>query len=116
MRNHDVLAFGHTPAGAVVVGVEGKVNESLDATVAQKYRQAGRLRELARERHDEPRTRRQRTTNLDARIDALLDAIAGRRVADAPDSVRCATSCSPGSPALWLRPMTTRSPPHSSCT
>jgi len=41
------------------VGVEGKVNESLDATIARKYEQAGR------------RKRDGKNTNLDRRLDAL---------------------------------------------
>ena len=42
VRNHDVLACGHVDAGGVVVGIEGKVNESLDTTITRKYRDAAR--------------------------------------------------------------------------
>lgn len=37
VRNHDVLAYGRVPAGPIVIGVEGKVNESLDARIEAKY-------------------------------------------------------------------------------
>lgn len=72
VRNHDVLAYGHVDAGGVVVGIEGKVNESLDATVARKYE------------HAERRKQKDKNTNLDKRIDGLLLAIAGRSLDDDP--------------------------------
>jgi hypothetical protein len=71
-RNHDVLAFGETAEGGVVVGVEGKVNESLDDVISGKY-------DAAR-----ARTARDENTNLDLRVDGLLDSILGKRVDDDP--------------------------------
>ena len=70
VRNHDVLAYGHVAAGGVVVGVEGKVNETLDATIARKYQDAARPRPPGK------------STNLGKRVDALLLAIAGRSLQD----------------------------------
>lgn len=72
VRNHDVLAYGHVAAGGVVVGVEGKVNESLDATIARKYEDAARPLPPGK------------STNLGKRVDALLLAIAGRSLEDDP--------------------------------
>lgn len=72
VRNHDVLARGHAKVGPVVLGVEGKVNESLDLTIAGKYAAAAARRAKGQ------------NTNLDRRVDALLDAFAGRRVTDDP--------------------------------
>jgi hypothetical protein len=72
VRNHDVLAFGHVAAGGVVVGVEGKVNESLDATITRKYQDAAKPLPPGK------------STNLDKRVDALLLAIAGRSIQDDP--------------------------------
>jgi hypothetical protein len=72
VRNHDVLAYGHVAAGGVVVGVEGKVNESLDATIARKYQDAARPLPPGK------------STNLGKRVDALLLAIAGRSLQDDP--------------------------------
>ena len=68
VRNHDVLAYGAANCGEVVVGVEGKVNESLDDTLAEKY-------QSARRRED-----RGENTNLDKRVDDLLAAIIGRTI------------------------------------
>ena len=79
VRNHDVLAFGDSPEGRVVVGVEGKVNESLDATISAKYAAAERTRNPPAHTKKPPRA-----TNLDKRVDGLLDALLGIRVADAP--------------------------------
>lgn len=72
VRNHDVLAYGHVPAGGVVVGVEGKVNESLDATITRKYEDAARPLPPGK------------STNLGKRVDALLLAITGRSLQDDP--------------------------------
>jgi hypothetical protein len=72
VRNHDVLAFGPYDGGHAVVGVEGKVNESLDAQLKRKYAAADqrRLKNL--------------NTNLDRRVDDLLAAIIGKRYTDDP--------------------------------
>jgi hypothetical protein len=72
VRNHDVLAYGYTPVGDVVVGVEGKVNEPLDDRISGKYAAAER------------RKAKGQNTNLDLRVDGLLDAILGRRMGDDP--------------------------------
>ncbi len=72
VRNHDVLTWGHTQAGGAVIGVEGKVDESLDATIARKYKSA----EDIKQKGD--------NTNLDKRVDALLLAIVGRSLHDDP--------------------------------
>jgi hypothetical protein len=72
VRNHDVLAYGHVHAGGVVVGIEGKVNESLDSTIARKYKDA--VRPLAPGK----------SSNLAKRVDALLLAVAGRSLQDDP--------------------------------
>lgn len=72
VRNHDVLAYGHVAAGGVVVGVEGKVNESLDATITRKYEDVARPLPPGK------------STNLGKRVDALLLAIAGRSLQDDP--------------------------------
>ena len=66
VRNHDVLAYGTADCGEVVIGVEGKVNETLDETLAEKYERARR------------RVAQGKNTNLDKRVDALLDAIVGK--------------------------------------
>jgi hypothetical protein len=66
VRNHDVLAFGTAQVGEVVVGVEGKVNESLDATLERKHEQATKRKEQGE------------NSNLDKRVDELLDVIVGR--------------------------------------
>jgi hypothetical protein len=68
--NHDVLAYGETNAGPVVIGVEGKVNESLDARTNSKYASATKRRQAGLD------------TNLNTRVDGLLDAILGQRVED----------------------------------
>ncbi len=72
VRNHDVLAYGAANGGDVVVGVEGKVNESLDDTLAEKYQSAHRRKE------------RGKNTNLDKRVDDLLTTIIGRTIAADP--------------------------------
>src|SRR3954447_15272204 len=72
VRNHDVLAFGRTSVGPVVIGVEGKVNESLDATMPQKSAAAASRRAKGQ------------NTNLDKRVDALLADIAGGSVRQTP--------------------------------
>lgn len=70
VRNHDVLAYGHVADGGVVVGVEGKVNESLDATITRKYQDAAKPLLPGK------------SSNLGKRVDALLLAIAGRSLKD----------------------------------
>ncbi len=70
VRNHDVLAYGTADAGRVIVGVEGKVNESLDARISAKCAAAAKRRQAGL------------NTNLATRVDGLLDAILGRRVHD----------------------------------
>jgi hypothetical protein len=72
VRNHDVLAYGYTAVGDVVVGVEGKVNEPLDDRISAKYAAAERRRAEGK------------NSNLDLRVDGLLDAILGRRMDDDP--------------------------------
>jgi hypothetical protein len=79
VRNHDVLAFGNSGIGEVVVGVEGKVNESLDASINRKYEAARQIKHPPPESGKKPAN-----TNLDKRVDGLLDALLGKRVADAP--------------------------------
>jgi hypothetical protein len=71
-RNHDVLARGQVEAEAVVVGIEGKVNETLDETVAEKYARAAATRAKGE------------NTNLDHRVDGLLAGIFGRSITDDP--------------------------------
>ena len=70
VRNHDVLAFGQADVGEVVVGVEGKVNESFDATIIGKYKAAA------------ARKAKGLNTKLDRRIDELLQAFAGRQLVE----------------------------------
>lgn len=70
VRNHDVLAYGSCASGSAVVGVEGKVNESLDSRLNAKYADA------------EKRKREGKNTNLDRRVDDLLAAIIGKRYSD----------------------------------
>lgn len=72
VRNHDVLAVGRADCGQVVLGVEGKVNESLDKTINQKYAAASARRAAGK------------NTNLDKRLDGLLHAIAGHQLEDKP--------------------------------
>ncbi|MDO9410085.1 hypothetical protein [Patulibacter sp.] len=72
VRNHDVLAHGRTADGAVVVGIEGKVNETLDETVDEKYAKAKATRDAGK------------NTNLDTRVDELLAGIFGRGIAEDP--------------------------------
>lgn len=72
VRNHDMLACGHVDGGGVVVGVEGKVNESLDATITRKHKEAAR-----------PRAPRKRS-NLAKLVGALLLATAGRSLQNDP--------------------------------
>jgi hypothetical protein len=73
VRNHDVLAYGHAAVGDVVVGVEGKVNGPLDDRISGKYAAAAR------------RKAKGQRTNLDRRVDGLLDAILGRRINNDPE-------------------------------
>ena len=73
VRNHDVLAYGTADCGEVIVGVEGKINESLDRTLAGKY-------EAARKRKAQGKN-----SNLDQRIDDLLGAIVGTTIAEQPE-------------------------------
>jgi hypothetical protein len=72
VRNHDVLAYGAADCGRVVVGIEGKVNESLDGTLADKYEQARK------------RAHAGKNTNLDKRLDNLLDVIIGTSMGAEP--------------------------------
>ncbi len=65
-RNHDVLAVGRAEIGEVVVGIEGKVNESLDDTLAGKLSAAEQLK------------RSGKNTNLDKRVRDVFQALAGR--------------------------------------
>ena len=73
VRNHDVLAYGSTSLGDVVVGIEGKVNEALDAPLAKKYEQA------------RTRIKRGQNTNLHKRVDDLLETIAGTSLSTNPE-------------------------------
>jgi hypothetical protein len=73
VRNHDVLAYGPFDGGHAVVGVEGKVNESLDSRLKHKYAAA------------EKRKRDNNNTNLDRRVDGLLAAIIGKHYRDDPN-------------------------------
>jgi hypothetical protein len=73
VRNHDVLAYGSCDGGDAVIGVEGKVNESLDSRLKGKYAAAAQ------------RKRDDMNTNLDRRVDDLLAAIIGKRYGDDPD-------------------------------
>ena len=72
VRNHDVLAYGPCDGGHAVIGVEGKVNESLDSRLEGKYTAAAQ------------RKREDKNTNLDRRVDDLLAAIIGKRYRDDP--------------------------------
>lgn len=72
VRNHDVLALGAWEGGQAVVGVEGKVNESLDAKLSAKYGAAAK------------RKRNNLNSNLDLRVDDLLAALIGKRYGDDP--------------------------------
>jgi uncharacterized membrane protein len=69
VRNHDVLAKGYTADGQALVGVEGKVNESLGARIKGQYSLAEKAKAQSR------------NTNLDKRSNALLVAIVGTAVA-----------------------------------
>ena len=72
VRNHDVLAYGPWDGGHAVIGIEGKVNESLDSRLERKYAEAAQ------------RKREHKNTNLDLRVDDLLAAILGKRYSDDP--------------------------------
>ena len=72
VRNHDVLAFGSADIGPVVIGIEGKVNEALGATIEARYEEAA----ATKQRGD--------NTNLDLRVDGLLTSLAGRSLAEDP--------------------------------
>ena len=100
VRNHDVLARGHSAIGPVVVGVEGKVNEQLDDTIDGKYATAAALRAA------------EENTNLDLRVNELLDTLAGRRVADDAALGALRYQLFSGVAATWPpRPGTRRPPP-----
>jgi hypothetical protein len=73
VRNHDVLAYGRCDGGHAVIGIEGKVNESLDSRLERKYAAAAQ------------RKREGKNTNLDRRVDDLLVAIVGKRYSDDPN-------------------------------
>jgi hypothetical protein len=73
VRNHDVLAYGPWAGGHAVIGIEGKVNESLDSRLKGKYATA------VRRKHED------KNTNLDRRVDDLLAAIIGKRYSDDPN-------------------------------
>lgn len=72
VRNHDVLAWGQADLGPVVVGIEGKVNESLDATISGKYKAAATRKAMGQK------------TNLARRVNELLEAFAGRQLVEEP--------------------------------
>jgi hypothetical protein len=64
-RNHDLLIEARDDDGAIVIGLEGKVNETFGQTLAA-YRRAGQ----AKVDRDEP-------TNAPARLKGLVRTIAG---------------------------------------
>lgn len=72
VRNHDVLALGSWDGGQAIIGVEGKVNESLDAKLSAKYEVA------------QTRKRKHLNSNLDLRVDGLLAVLLGKHYADDP--------------------------------
>jgi hypothetical protein len=68
VRNDDLLAYGHAAVGDVVIGVEAKVNEPLDARISDTYAAAERRQ-----------AKGSTLTSTDA-FDGLLDVILGRRI------------------------------------
>lgn len=69
-RNHDLLLLGRRGDEKLIVGVEAKAGEPLDATVAEKYERAMKARADGT------------TTNLPERILALVEALFGKRLGE----------------------------------
>lgn len=69
-RNHDLLLLLRRGAEQVVVGIEGKAGESLDATVIAKYERAMRGRDDGA------------TTKLPERVLGLVEGLFGKRLGE----------------------------------
>jgi hypothetical protein len=104
VRNHDVLAYGQCDGGRAVIGVEGKVNESLDSRLKGQYAAAGRPK------------REGKNTNLDRRSTTCSQPLLESAIATIRSWRTSTTRCSRRS----LEPSRPRSQrrrrPPSSCT
>jgi hypothetical protein len=73
-RNHDLLLVGHTATETVVIGVEGKADESFDKTLAERWAGAQKTIEV------------KKVTNWPERLTRLVPALLGVE-ATTPDGV-----------------------------